>query len=179
MNLRHVFNMCTFIGIYKRVCICRGSVRAISPVWSTSRTRSVPEGSGVFAVVQSYQDEVVSVHCMYHQLPGAQHSTETNTSKHRYVVTYHMGRARGARFQGLSHRKWETGSEFSSSFQTNDPCSIVEHSTFPIMLTFATKVFTSLNETAPSPTGHHIPLYICSWPFQAKPVSTWINVEYI
>lgn len=63
-------------------------------------------------------------------------STETNTSKHRYVVTYHMGRARGARFQGLSHRKWETGSEFSSSFQTNDPCSIVEHSTFLIMLTF-------------------------------------------
>lgn len=83
MNLRHVFNMGTFIGIYKCVCICRGSVRAISPVWSTSRTRSVPEGSGVFAVVQSYQDEVVSVHCMYHQLPGAQHSTHTHTQAQR------------------------------------------------------------------------------------------------
>lgn len=164
MNLRHVFNMGTFIGIYKCVCICRGSVRAISPVWSTSRTRSVPEGSGVFAVVQSYQDEVVSVHCMYHQLPGAQHSThthtstETNTSKHRYVVTYHMGRARGARFQGLSHRKWETRSEFSSSFQTNDPCSIVEHSPFPIMLTFATKVFTSLMKLLPLSQGM---TYLC------------------
>lgn len=80
-------------------------------------------------------------------------STETNTSKHRYVVTYHMGRARGARFQGLSHRKWETRSEFSSSFQTNDPCSIVEHSPFPIMLTFATKVFTSLMKLLPLSQG--------------------------
>lgn len=155
MNLRHVFNMGTFIGIYKCVCICRGSVRAISPVWSTSRTRSVPEGSGVFAVVQSYQDEVhvpSAARCTT-QHTHTHTSTETNTSKHRYVVTYHMGRARGARFQGLSHRKWETRSEFSSSFQTNDPCSIVEHSPFPIILTFATKVFTSLMKLLALPQG--------------------------
>lgn len=76
-------------------------------VWSTSRVCSVPEDSGVFARVQSYRDEVVSVQFMNYQLPGAKYSRKKKHTHTHALLYCDLPHAQGKDCMVSGHVSWK------------------------------------------------------------------------